>query len=332
MATIVCLSPLSEDHIRELAGTGDIEVLLLPDPPAPDAVRDAVADADVVIGDVRQAHRLDRDTLALMKRCRLIQQPSAGFNAIDARAAAEFGIPLANGGGHNQEAVADWVIMGMLNLLRDGPRRDRDMHAGKWAPRGFEGRELGAVTVGIVGLGKIGSAVERRLRGFGTRVLYADIVPREAGPGARQVPLAELLDRSGIVTVHVPLDDTTRRLIGAAELASMPPGALLVNASRGPVVDESALVAALESGHLGGAALDVFETEPLPPDSPLRFRDDVFLTPHIAGPTRESAARMYEVLAANIRRALAGQEPLHVVNGVTWRLGAPEDPPATARG
>lgn len=318
MATIACLSPYSGDEVRELAGTADIEVLLAPDPPAPDVVRDQVRNAEVVIGDVRQRHRLERDTLAIMKRCRLIQQPSAGFDAIDARAAAEFGIPLANGGGHNRESVADWVIMGMLSLLRHGPRRDRDMHAGEWVTRRLEGRELGATTVGIIGMGKIGSAVATRLRGFGSRVLYADVVPREPGPGARQVTVAELLECSDIVTVHVPLDDTTRRLIGVAELASMRPGALLVNASRGPVVDEAALAAALESGHLGGAALDVFETEPLPPDSPLRFRDDVFLTPHMAGPTREAAAKLRELMTVNIRRALAREEPLHVVNGVTW--------------
>jgi D-3-phosphoglycerate dehydrogenase len=278
VATIACLSPYSEDEVCELAGTADIEVLLVPDPPAPNAVRDVVPDAEVVIGDVRQRHRLERDTLALMKRCQLIQQPSAGFDAIDARAAAEFGIPLANGGGHNRESLANWVTMGMLSLLRHGPRRDRHMHGGEWIARGLEGRELGAITVGIIGMGKIGSAVATRLPGFGSRVLYADIVPRDGGPGARQVTVAELLECSDIVT-HVPLDDTTRRLIGAAELAWMRPGALLVNASRGPVVDETALVAALESGHLGGAALDVFETEPLPPDSPLRSRDDVFLTP-----------------------------------------------------
>lgn len=318
MATIACLSPYTGAEVRELAGTTDIEVLLAPDPPAPDVVRDQVRNAEVVIGDVRQRHRLERDTLAIMKRCRLIQQPSAGFDAIDARAAAEFGIPLANGGGHNRESVADWVIMGMLNLLRHGPRRDRDMHGGEWVTRRLEGRELGATTVGIIGMGKIGSAVATRLRGFGSRVLYADIVPREPGPGARQVTLAELLECSDIVTVHVPLDDTTRRLIGVAELASMRPGALLVNASRGPVVDEAALAAALESGHLGGAALDVFETEPLPPDSPLRFRDDVFLTPHMAGPTREAAAKLRELMTVNIRRALAREEPLHIVNGVTW--------------
>jgi D-3-phosphoglycerate dehydrogenase len=319
VSTIACLSPYSEDEVRALAGTPDVTVLLAPDPPAPDAVRRLVPDADVVIGDIRQRHRLDRDTLAQMKRCRLIQQPSAGFDAIDARAAAGLGIPVANGGGHNQDSVADWVIMAMISLLRHGARRDREMHRGIWPARRSDGRELGSVTAGIIGMGTIGARVTVRLRGFGTPVLFSDVVPRDGGPGASQVTTPELLERADIVTVHVPLDDSTRHLIGPAELARMRPGALLVNASRGPVVDETALTAALESGQLSGAALDVFETEPLPPDSPLRSRDDVFLTPHIGGGSREAAVNLREVMAANIRRALAGQEPRHVVNGVPGR-------------
>jgi phosphoglycerate dehydrogenase-like enzyme len=319
MATIACLSPYSEDKVRELAGAGDVKVLLVPDPPAPEAVRAVVPEADVVIGDGRHRHRLDRDTLALMRRCRLIQQPAAGFDAIDHQAAAGFGIPVANGGGYNRDTVADWVIMGMLNLLRHGARRDGDMRRGQWITAPLEGRELGAMTVGILGMGNIGSAVAARLQAFGSRVLYADVVPCGGVPGAEEVTMPELVERSDIVTVHVPLSDGTRHLIGAGELAKMRPGALLVNASRGPVIDEAAMVAALQSGYLGGAALDVFETEPLPPGSPLRSMGNVFLTPHIGGGTREAAARLREVVAANIRRVLAGQQPLHVVNGVTWR-------------
>ncbi|HVT66808.1 MAG TPA: NAD(P)-dependent oxidoreductase, partial [Trebonia sp.] len=231
-----------------------------------------------------------------------------------------FDIPVANGGGHNQDSVADWVIMAMISLLRHGARRDREMHQGSWPVRRPDGRELGSVTVGIIGMGKIGRRVADRLRGFRTPVLYSDIVPRDGGPGASRVTTPELLERADIVTVHVPLDDSTRHLIGADELSRMRPGALLVNASRGPVLDEAALTAALESGQLGGAALDVFETEPLRADSPLRSRDDVFLTPHIGGASREAAANLREAMAMNIRRALAGQEPRHVVNGLA---GAP---------
>jgi phosphoglycerate dehydrogenase-like enzyme len=317
MVKIACLSPYSEDQVRELAGSDEIEVFLVPDPPAPEAVRMAVLDADVVIGDQRHEHRLDRAALALMKGCRLIQSPAAGFDAIDHQAAAEFGIPVANGGGYNRDTVADWVIMGMLNLLRHGARRDREVRAGQWKSAQLEGRELGALTVGIIGMGNIGSAVASRLRAFGSRLLYADVTPRGDVPGAEQVTLAELLAQSEIVTVHIPLDPGTRRFLGADQLAAMRPGALLVNTSRGPIIDEAALVAALTSGHLGGAALDVFETEPLPPDSPLRSMENVFITPHIGGTTREANLKLREVVAANLRRVLAGQQPLHVVNGVT---------------
>lgn len=319
MTTIACLSPYSEREVRELAGADAIEVQLAPDPPAPAAVREIVRYADVVIGDERHRHLLDRETLAAMGHCRLIQQPAAGFDAIDEQAAAEFGIPVANGGAYNRDTVADWVIMSMLNLVRHGARRDRDMHQGQWITVPLEGRELGALTVGILGMGNIGSAVAGRLRAFGSPLLFADVAPRSDVAGAQNVTVPELLRRSDIVTVHVPLGPGTRHLIGAGELAAMRPGALLVNASRGPVVDEAALVAALRFGHLGGAALDVFETEPLPAGSPLRAMDNVFLTPHVGGGTREAAGRLRQIVAANIRRVLAGQEPLHVVNGVGRR-------------
>jgi len=201
----------------------------------------------------------------------------------------------------------------------DAGQADRAMREGDW-PSGRlpRGRELGALTVGIVGLGNIGNAVASRLRAFGTRLLFSDVVPRSA-PGTGAVALDDLLAASDVVTVHVPLDQDTRHLIGDAQLARMKPGAILINASRGPVVDEAALVRALDAGHLGGAGLDVFEVEPLPVDSPLRGFENVFLSPHAGAWTDEAEARLLEVCAANLRRALAGQEPFNVVNGVTRR-------------
>lgn len=319
-ATVVCLSPWTEDRVRRLAGAHPATVLLAPDPPAPEAVRELVADADVVIADGRHLHRLDRETLAGMRRCRLIQAPAVGFDAIDHRAAAEYGIPVANAAGYNRDAVADWTVMAMLNVVRHGARRDRDMRAGRWVERYAEGRELGALTVGIVGAGNVGRAVATRLTAFGSPLLFFDpyvgSVPAEAAEWRSAASLPELLAEADIVSVHVPLDRDTRGLIGADELALMRPGAVLVNASRGPVVDEAALVFALESGHLGGAALDVFEVEPLAADSTLRRMDNVFLNPHVAGGTREARERMYRIVADNIGRVLAGRAPVNVVNGV----------------
>jgi D-3-phosphoglycerate dehydrogenase len=180
----------------------------------------------------------------------------------------------------------------------------------------MSGRELGALTVGIVGLGNVGNAVAARLRAFGSRILFTDVVPRSL-PGAAATSLDDLLSTSDAVTVHVPLDSDTRGLIGDEQLRRMKPGAILINASRGPVVDEAALVRALDAGHLGGAGLDVFEVEPLAAESPLRSFDNVFLTPHSAGLTSEAAARVLEVCGANMRRVLDGLEPFNVVNGVS---------------
>lgn len=302
-----------------LPGADDVEVVLVPPAPAPDAVREAVADADAVLGDKRHRHRLERATLATMSRCLLIQQPAVGFDAIDHRAAAELGIPVANAAGYNRDAVADWTVMAILNLLRQGAYADRLMRGvDDWPFPRLRGRELGALTVGIVGLGNVGNAVAARLRAFGTRVLFADVVPRSL-PGAAALPLDDLLAEADVVTVHVPLDRDTRGLIGETQLGRMRAGAILVNASRGPVVDEAALVRALDSGHLGGAALDVFEVEPLAADSPLRAFENVFLTPHSAGLTEEAEARVLEVCGVNLRRVRDGLEPFNVVNGVIRR-------------
>lgn len=314
MEIIACLSPFTEAQVRQLTGGASVEVRLVPDPPAPEAVRTAVRDADIVIGDVRQKHQLDRPTLALMRRCRLIQQPTVGFDAVDHQAAAELRIPLANAPGHNADAVADWTLMAILNLVRHGARLDRELRARGWRVDGLLGRDLGALTVGIVGMGKIGHAVAVRLAAFGPAIVYHDVVARDV-PGCRRVTFGELLACSDVVTIHVPLDATSKALIGAAELSRMRPGAILCNASRGSIVEESALIAALRSGHLGGAALDVYAAEPLAVDSPLRQFNQVFLTPHIAGISREAQTQMFEMTGANIRRVMAGDLPVNLVDG-----------------
>jgi D-3-phosphoglycerate dehydrogenase len=253
-----------------------------------------------------------------MSRCRLVQQPSVGFDVIDHRAAAELGIPVANAAGYNRDSVADWTVMAILNLVRQGALSDRAMRQGDWPFQRVRGRELGAMTVGIVGVGNTGNAVATRLRPFGSRLVFTDVVPRSL-PGAVPLPLDDLLAEADVVTLHVPLDDTTRGLIGNAQLRRMRPGAYLINASRGPVVDEAALVRALDAGHLGGAGLDVFEVEPLPAESALRGFENVFLTPHAAALTDEAESRLLDVCGANLRRVMQGLEPFNVVNGVTLR-------------
>ncbi|MGH7904210.1 MAG: 2-hydroxyacid dehydrogenase [Candidatus Dormibacteraceae bacterium] len=315
---IVCLSPYPEDVVRGfLRGRYEVLPAIIGEPPAQERIREAVVEADLVVGDKLHRHRLDRPELGAMRRCRLIQQPAVGFDTIDHAVAAELGIPVANAAGYNSVAVGDWTLMAMLNLIRKGHRVDRAMRggAGGWPQEGAIGRELGSMTVGIIGLGNAGARVATRLLGFGSRVLYHDVVERDA-PGLARVNLPELLSGSDIVSLHTPLEGTTRRLIDADALARMRPGSFLVNAARGPLVDEAALIAALVSGHLAGAGLDVFEGEPLAADSPLRGLDNVFLSPHVAGLTRESEERLVDLTGDNLLRALEGETPINVVNGV----------------
>ena len=313
---MLLLSPWDAEVVRGWVGDR-AEVVTAPDPPAPEALRELAATADVVIGDQRHLHRLDRAVLETMRSCRLVQMPAVGFDVVDHRAAAELGIPVANCAGYNRDAVADWVMMAILTLLRQGAAYDRSLRAGQWVRFGL-GRELGSLTVGIVGLGNVGSAVAARVSGFGSRVLFCDVIAK-GFLGARQVSFTELLRESDVVTVHVPLDHDTRHLIDAEAIELMKPDAVLLNASRGPVVDEEALIAALRAHRIAGAALDVYQVEPLAPDSPLRALDNVFLTPHVGGATEEAQARVLEVVRTNVLRALAGEPLFNVVNAEVKR-------------
>jgi D-3-phosphoglycerate dehydrogenase len=317
-ARLVCLSPYDEETVRSLVDPRHpVEVVLVPDPPAQQAVLEATHLAHLVILDQRHKHRVDRRVLENMRHCRLIQAASVGFDTVDHRAAAELGIPVANCAGYNREPVADWTLLAILALLRRGAWADRMMHTSWWSQQELLGHELGALTVGIVGLGNVGGTVARRLTGFGSRVIYADPDPSREFPGAERVELDRLLADADVVTVHVPLDVETRGLIGRDAFARMKPGAFFVNASRGPVVDETALFHALESGHLAGAGLDVFESEPLANDSPLRQHDRVFLSPHFAGTTIEARQRLFEMISTNLNRVLDGEEPFNLVNQAT---------------
>jgi phosphoglycerate dehydrogenase-like enzyme len=316
-ALVTCLSPYREETVRAMfKDRHPVEIVFVPDPPAQEAVLNATHGAHLVIADKRHLHRIDRRVLENMRSCLLIQQAAVGYDSIDHRAAAEYGIPVANAAGYNREAVADWTILAILNLLRHSSWGDRQMHAGWWGRTEMMGRQLGSMTVGIVGLGNVGGTVARRLTGFGSRVVYTDPDPAREFPGAARVELDELIRTADVVCLHAPLDVDTRGLIGAAQLAAMKPGAILINAARGPLVDEEALVAALRAGTLAGAGLDVFTTEPLAAESPLRGFDNVFLSPHSGAATEEAEAHVLEVVGDNLLRVLDGEAPINVVNQV----------------
>jgi D-3-phosphoglycerate dehydrogenase len=314
-SVITCLSSYSAQLVRELAGRDDVEVLL-PDGDAGQAqVPDLVSRSDIVIGDAARRYLLDDTAIHAMRRCRLIEQPSVGYNTIDVDAATRHGIPVANTPGYNADTVADWVLMAILVLLRDGVAADAVMRRGDWRPWP-NGRELGALTVGIVGMGNIGAAVARRVAGFGSSVRYTSTRDHAVPgvPDVQRLSLPDLLRASDIVTLHVPQTPQTTGLIGAAELAAMRDGSILVNASRGPVVDQPALVRALQAGRPAQAALDVFHTEPLASDSPLRALPNTYLSPHIAANSEQARQRVHRMVAENLRLVLGGETPQHVVN------------------
>ncbi len=232
---------------------------------------------------------------------KLISKFGVGVDNIDLTAAAELGIQVTNAPGANATAVAEMTLGVMLALLRRLSQIERSLR--EWGWRAIAGQELYGKTLGIIGLGNIGQQVATRARAFGMRVIANDIV--EYPDFCRQhdvhpAGLDQTLAHSDVITLHVPLTPLTRRMIGPAELGRMKPGAVLIHTARGGVVDEAALHQALKGGGLGGAAVDVFENEPLG-WSPLRELDNIILTPHIAGITYEAAERIADRTLESVR-------------------------------
>jgi D-3-phosphoglycerate dehydrogenase len=298
---VVCLYDFAADELAALFAHRDVEHVLLDGTEDAGCRRDELARATVVIASLHRHRALTAADLAVMRRCRLVQTSAVGFDSVDHVAAAQLGIPVANLPGFNVAAVADWTLLALLWLLRRPDLAAAGVARGEWSPH--LGEDLARLTVGIAGFGRIGRAVARRLAGFGAGVLVFDARPVDGG--YRQLELDELLRRSDAVSVHLPLNDATRALLDADRLALLRPGAYLVNAGRGGVVDEAALAAALDAGRLGGAALDVFATEPLAADSP-----------HCAGHTRAAAETMRRRLVEAIDHVLDGGAPRNVVNEV----------------
>jgi D-3-phosphoglycerate dehydrogenase len=269
---------------------------------------EAAPGTHVLIADWQFHVPVSRAVIERLDGCRLIQQPSAGYQLIDLATAARAGIPVANAPG-NSVAVAEWAVMAIIALMRQALRADRSMRKGEWPAGEFtrELTELAGKTVGIVGYGRIGREVARRLEAWDCTILAYDVVAATDRPWA---PLRELLAQSDAVTVHVPLTPQTRHLI---DPFAMKAGAVLVNAARGGVVDEGAVVAALDQGHLKGAALDVFDREPLDREAPIRTNPLILLSPHAAGVTRESGRRILQMTADNVARVLRGEAPQWLV-------------------
>lgn len=253
-------------------------------------------------------------------KLKLIQRLGAGFDNVDLAAAKACGVPVANIPGANSVAVAEHAVMAMIALLKRLSESDVSMKQGEWKMSEllFKGCfELWKKTVGIVGLGRIGQALARRLIGFEVNVIYHDILDfppeLETELNVKKVPFEELLRESDIVSMHVPLTDVTRDMMGEKQFEMMKSSALFTNSARGDIVDEAALAEALNRGLIGGAAVDVFRDEPPKPDNPLRKADNILLTPHNAGVTREVSLRFLGESFANFRRVAEGVTPENIV-------------------
>ena len=283
----------------------------------------AVADADAVI---TQFAPVNADVIAAMQRARAIVRYGIGVDNVDLAAARSHGIPVCNIPDYCIDEVADHTLAFILALTRQVPSQSRLVHDGEWKlaapPAAF--RTLAGMTCGVVGFGRIGRGVVRRLVAFGGRVLVSDPVASAdaiAAAGAHAVPLPRLLAESDLVTLHCPSLPATKGMINASTLATAKPGLLLVNLSRGDLVDPDALVAALDSGCVGGAALDVFAPEPIPAGHPILGRSTVILAPHIASVSAAAVHRLRTTAAELAVAALAGGPLPSIVNG----LAGPRD-------
>lgn len=299
------LRPLHDDRF-ELVETTGLEG---------DSLAEALAGADAVI--VRSSTTITREALGRTQRLRVIGRAGVGVDNIDVTAATEKGIAVFNAPSGNTISAAELTMALLLAAVRKVPAADRSMRRGEWDRKSFKGSELNGKTLGLIGAGRIGGEVARRARAFGMRVLAYDPFlqdERARQLGIETASLDDVLRAGDIVSLHIPLTDGTANLLGSERLALMKPTAVLVNAARGGVVDEEALVEALRAGRLGGAALDVFAEEPLPADHPLRTLDNVVLTPHLGAATEEAQHNVAIEAAEAVRDALLEEDYSRAVN------------------
>jgi phosphoglycerate dehydrogenase-like enzyme len=316
--TRILFAPRQPDVVLDIARslTPPGSELVVVDPGTPEFYQ-AAADAEYYLGLARQ---MGGEFFRAAPRLRLVQLLSAGYDRVDLEAARKAGVPVANNGGANAIAVAEHTIMLMLAVLKKLVRFHNDVVAGKWRvgdPLESRVFELPGKRLGIVGLGNIGKKVARRAAAFDMDIQYYDIArlteDQEDALGVRFVLFGELLRTSDVVSLHVPLDDSTRGMMSTREFALMKRSAILINTCRGPVVDEAALHRALTDGQIAGAGLDVMVEEPPKPNHPLFSLPNVTLTPHSAGPTWENWTARFRNGFDNIQRVAAGGRPRWVI-------------------
>jgi D-3-phosphoglycerate dehydrogenase / 2-oxoglutarate reductase len=318
--TLLALPPLDPALLAGLFEGLPVEVTV-PQARTQAAVRDAAVAAEIVLGDWTGGLGIRAEAVAAAPRLSFVQQPSVGVDVVDLEACTAAGVPVANAGSSNAVSVSEWCVGATFAALRSLAHGDREVRSGRWpqlelAARG--GGELAGRRVGIVGMGLIGRECARRFVALGCDVAHWSRKQREPGEagGARWLAFEELMRHAEVLVVVIALTPGTRDLLGAPQLALLPAGAFVINAARGGIVNEDALLEAVRSGALAGGALDVYATEPLPAGSPLREEDRLLLSPHAAGATREAQGRLIALIVDNVRRAVSGERVVDVVNGV----------------
>ncbi|MGH9475796.1 MAG: hydroxyacid dehydrogenase [Terriglobales bacterium] len=312
---VVVPEKISAPGLKVFTDAGFEVVQLLPASAANGELARALADADALV--VRSAVQVTPDLIAAAPRLRVIGRAGVGVDNVNVAAASARKIVVMNTPGGSSVAVAELALGLMLALARHIPRADATMHAGKWEKKALEGTELMGKTLGLVGCGRIALAVGQRAAAFGMRLLAYD--PAQPMQAARQsgielVDWPQLLARSDYLSLHLSLTGSSRNLLNDAAFAAMKPGVRVVNCARGEVIDEDALLRALASGQVAGAALDVYRKEPPPPDAPLLHDERILAMPHIGASTREAQERVGIAIAEQIRDFLLAGKLANAVN------------------
>jgi len=314
---ILLLEGVSQTAVDTFRAAGYSQIELHAKSLPEEELKERIAEAHIV--GIRSRTQLSAEVLAHARRVMAIGAFCIGTNQIDVDAAELAGIPVFNAPYSNTRSVAELVIAEAIMLMRGIPQKSAQCHRGGWSKSAAGSHEARGKTLGIIGYGHIGTQVGVLAEGIGMNVLFHDIETKLSLGNARSsLTLHDLLARSDVVTLHVPETPATQGMFGAAEIAAMKPGAHLINASRGTVVDIDALAAALQSGHVGGAAVDVFPLEPKGNDdafvSPLRGIDNVILTPHVGGSTLEAQDNIGIEVAAKLVRYSDNGSTLSAVN------------------
>lgn len=313
---ILMLTTMDEAGTSLLRAAGEVRMA---SSLTPEVLHREVAVADALV--IRTAGVIDAALLDAAPRLKVVGRHGVGYDHVDVPSATARGVQVVYTPGANTESVAEHALAMMIGLSKHFPQQGRALQEGRYLDRTkLEGRDILGRSLGIVGFGRIGQRVgEIAFAAFRMRVLYHDIVApppeSERRAGARSARFEEVLEQSEYVTLHVPLDASTRHLIDAPALARMRSDAILINTCRGPVVEEAAVAAALDAGRLYGYGADVFEVEPPPAHHPLiGRRDNVLLTPHSAAQTGESLVHMARGVAEDVVRVLRGERPRNPVN------------------